>query len=1121
MKKLLVLLGVLVALVAVTVVVVTRSAFLKSVVLPKVGAALNAKVDAESISLSPLSSVEIRKLTVTPNGAETLATVEVARVRYNLMAILGGRMEVQEIFVGTPVVSLIQKADGTSNLDPILKKLSEGSAPSTTTPPAQGKPLQVDLRSLSVENASFTYRATAADGSKTSADVTALNLTIAGIKNGGKGQITVGSGFGFSQLPVGPGAVENRIQGTQKGTFDLEMTQELAPASVSGKLEAGLQQGTGSFKDFQGFGATLSADLAASELRRLALEFAKQGTALGSISARGPLDLAKKEAKLQVDVTAIDRNVLNLVGAGMGMDFLTTRFDSSNVVTMASGGNAISVVGGVTGSRVSVKSGEMVMPALDLKENYDLAVDLAAQTATLKSFGLTTTQGGREILRGSLSQPMQIGWAPNAGALPDARMDVAVTDFRLQDWSALAGTPLQGALNAKANFGVQGGGKDLGYTVAAALTGMSGTFGSNVVKNLGLKADVEGSVASFADAAKRRLILNAKVTDLTGDAAVVKFDRYGIEATTDLSLPEGSVTMNDIQVRMREGSTEGGQVGLKGTWNLVTGAGDINLSARGVNEAGLRPFLQAALGDKQLRSVQLSAELSSRIDPKGESTVKATATMTNLVVRDPSGTVAETPLSAGLNLDASGTQQKLTLRQAGLKLSPTSRAKNEVTLSGDLDFAKTDALKGAFKLTSESLDVTPYVDLFGGGKPAAAPSSTPAPTPTPAPSGPQKEPDAIRLPVELLTFDAQVGKFFLREVAAENFAFGLKVEATRVEVQPLQLTLNGAPIKAGMKLNLGVPGYEYDMNFSAGGVPVKPLANSFVPMLKDRIEGSVVAGAQIKGAGVTGVNLKRTLQGAMNFAVTNANLKLTAGAGQKPGILSILTSLLANTLNIRELKDRPIMEIQAGAKMGDGKIELVDTRARSASLEITTVGSIPIADDLMQSPLGFPLNVSLSRELAERAKLVTAETPTNALYVAIPTIASLKGTLGAPAPDVDKVKAGLLAARGIAGLVGGQTGSAIGGVTDLVGDVAKGKTNAVGNLIQGLGNLLGGKPVATNAAPASGATPAAAGATNAAPASGATPAAAGATNAAPASATETNAPANPVGALLKGLFPKK
>jgi len=1096
MKKLLVFLGIVAVLAVVTFFVVTSSGFLKSFVLPKVGAALNAKVDAESIALRPFSSVEIRKLSVTPNGAETLATAEVARVRYNLFAILGGRMEVEEIFVGTPVVSLVQKADGTSNLDPILKKLSEaGPAPAPGKPPAAGKPIQVDLRSLAVENASFSYRATAADGAKTSADVTALTLKVTGIKNGGKGQIEVGSGFGFVQVPAGAGEVENRIQGTQKGSFDLELTPELAPGGMSGKLEAGLQQGTGNFRDFQGFVATLSADMTVGELRRLALEFTKQGAALGSISAQGPLDLAKKEANLRVDVTAIDRNVLNLVGAGMGMDFLTTRFDSSNQVTMASGGNAISVVGGVTGSRVSVKSGEMVVPALDLKKTYDLAVDLAAQTATLKSFGLTTTQGGREILRGSLSQPMQISWAPNAGALPDARMDVAVTDFRLQDWSALAGTPLQGAVNAKANFGVQGGGKDLGFAVTAGLTGMSGTFGSNVVRNLGLQAALDGSLSSFADAAKRRLVMNAKVTDLTGDAAVVKFDRYGIEAKTDLSLPEGSVTMNDIQVRLREGSAEGGQVGLKGIWNLVSGGGDLNLTAKGVNEAGLRPFLQAALGDKQLRSVHLSADLATRIDPKGESTVKATAVMTNLVVRDPSGTVPESPLAAEVSLDGSGTQQKLMLRQAGLKLSPTARAKNEVTLSGDLDFSKTDALKGAFKLASESLDVTPLVDLFAGGKPAAAPATTPTPTP----DAPQKEPDPIRLPVELLTFEAQVGKFFLREVAAENFVASVRIEATRIEIQPLQLSLNGAPIKAGLKLNLGVTGYEYDMNFTAGGVPVKPLANSFVPMLKDRIEGSIVAGAQIKGAGVTGASLKRTLQGAMNLAVTNANLKLTSAANQKPGILSILTSLLATALNIRELKDRPIMEIQAGAKMGDGKIELVNTRARSASLEITTAGSIPIADDLMQSPLGFPVNVALSRELAERANMVTAETPTNALYVSIPTIASMKGTLGAPSPEVDKVKAGLLAARGIAGLVSGQVGGTIGGVADLVGEAAKGGTNAVGNLIQGLGNLLGGKSP-TNAGAASGA---------------------GTTNTTRAAGSVTNAPSNPVGNLLKGLFPRK
>ncbi len=1103
MKKILVFLGILAALVVVAFFVVTSSGFLKSVVLPRVGAALNAKVDAESIVLRPFSSVEIRKLTVTPNGAETLATVELARVRYNLSAILGGRMEFDEIFVGTPAVSVVQKPDGTSNLDPILKKLAEGSITQPSgTPPASGDPIQLDLRALTVENGSFSYRATAADGAKTSADVSGLAVQVTGLKNGGKGQITVGSVFALSQVASVTGTLENRLQGTQKGTFDLELRPDLAPASLSGKWEAGLQQALGAFAEYQGFVATLTAEMAPTELRRLALEFAKGGTALGSILASGPLDLSKMEAQLQVDVRSIDRNVLNLVGAGMGLDFATTRFDSSNRVTMGSSGNVITVAGSVTGSQVSVKSGEMVMPVLELKTSYDLAVDLAAQTATLKSFALNSSQGGREILRGSLSQPMQVSWSATAGALPDARMQLAVTDLRLQDWSALAGAPMQGTVRAMADLGVQGGGKDLGFAITAALAEMSGTFASNVVKNLGLQAKVDGSFTAFADATRRRLVLDASVTELGGDAAMLKFSRYGMEAKVDLGLPEGAVTMNDIQVRLREGTSEGGQVGLKGKWDLVKGGGELNLSAQGVNEFGLRPFLQAALGDKQLRSVLLSAELGTRIDPNGGSSIKASATVTNLVVRDPAGAVPEYPLAVGLNVDASGTKEKLTLRQAGLKLTPTVRAKNEVGLTGDLDFSKADALKGAFKLTAESLDVTPYYDLFAGGSPTVTPPSTPAPTP--APSGPQTEPDAVKLPVELLTFDVRVGKFFLREVAAENFVMAVKIQGSRIDIEPLQLALNGAPIKGGMKLNLGVVGYEYDFKLSADGVPVKPFANSFVPMLKNRIEGTIQAGADIQGAGLTGVNLRRSLQGGMQMAVTNANLKLTSVGDQKPGVLSILTGLLATALNIRELKDQPIMEVFGVVKMGGGKIDLTEALVRSASLEAGMTGSILIADDLMQSPLGFPVNVALSRPLAERARMVPSDTPTNAVYVPIPVIASLKGTLGAPAADVDKVKAALLAARGIGGLLGGQTGDTIGGVADLVGGVAKGGTNAVGNLIQGIGNLFGGKSAATNAP---------AGAVN-------TPAPRGGernTTAGPA----TNTAAKAVGDLLRGLLPKK
>lgn len=1109
MKKLLILLGSLLALLVVAWFVVTSSGFLKSVVLPRVGDALNARVEAESIALSPFSSVEIRRLTVTPNGAERLAAIEVARVRYNLMAILGGRLEIQEIQVGTPVVSLVRKPDGSSNLDPILRKFSSAPAtPASPQPPASGKPVQLDLQSLRIENASVSYRATAADGTQTSGDVTGLGLAVTGLKNGGKAKVEVTSGLRFEQRTTGGVATNNQLQGALKGAFDLELAADLSPGAAAGRLDASLAEATGLYADLRGLGSVLAIELVPGELKRLGLDFTRQGAALGSLSVRGPLDLAKKEARLSVELSAIDRNILNLVGAGFGLDFATTRFDSVNQVELTAGGQRVSLTGKLTGSRVSVRQGELVLPSLDLQEAHDLSIDLSGQTATIKAFSLSGNQGGREVVRGTLAQPLQVGWAANAPALPDATLQFLLSDLRLADWSALAGTPLQGTAQARAELGVRGGGKDLGFEAAASLTGFSGRFGSNEVRNLGFSATAKGTVAAFAEAARRRLTMTSEVTNLTGTAAVVVFDQYAVSAQADLGLPEGEVVLNDIQVRLRQGTRDGGNLGVKGRWNTVRGAGAITVTAREVNENALRPFLRAALGEKQLRSVQLVADLSAQVDPAAATAIQASADLKNLVVKDPSGTVPESPLAAGVSVDFTGSAQQLSVKKGEVRLTPTARARNVASLTGDLDLSRTNALKGAFKLAAESIDVTPFFDLFAGGASSPAPGTTPPPAqPKPA-SGPGQEPAAITLPVELLTFNATVGKFYLREVAAENVAVGVKIAGSRIEVQPLQVDLNGAPIRGGATFNLGVPGYEYDLKLSADHIPVKPLANSFAPSLKDRIEGSMVAGLQVKGAGITGVNLQKHLVGGMNMAVTNANLKLTSDL-QKGGLLSLLTQLLATALNIRELKDQPIMDVLVLAKMGEGKIELTDATARSASLEVGSTGIIPIAADLMASPLNFPVKVSLSRELAQRAMLVPANTPTNQAYVAIPDIASLKGTLGAPAPDVDKVKAGLLAARGLAGLLGGRAGDTVGGVADLVGGVAKGGTNAVGNLIQGIGGLFGGKTKAEPAQPAAAPSPAAS--TN-------PPAVAGASSSTNAPAPSNAPPANPLGGLIKGLL---
>src|SRR5262245_5059476 len=92
---------------------------LKSVVLPKVSKAANAQVTVESASISLFSSVRLRGLKVQTTGTEPLVTAQEVRLRYSLMDIIKGNINVSEVALESPVVNLVTFPDGTSNLDPI------------------------------------------------------------------------------------------------------------------------------------------------------------------------------------------------------------------------------------------------------------------------------------------------------------------------------------------------------------------------------------------------------------------------------------------------------------------------------------------------------------------------------------------------------------------------------------------------------------------------------------------------------------------------------------------------------------------------------------------------------------------------------------------------------------------------------------------------------------------------------------------------------------------------------------------------------------------------------------------------------------------------------------------
>jgi len=121
---------ILIVLLVVAYFVGTSSAFFRGMILPKVSKAMNAQVTVSDASISPFSHVVLHDLKVQTTGSEPLVTAPEVRLRYSLFDIIGGHINVEEVTLSSPTLTLVQNPDGTSNLDPILQSQKAESKPS-------------------------------------------------------------------------------------------------------------------------------------------------------------------------------------------------------------------------------------------------------------------------------------------------------------------------------------------------------------------------------------------------------------------------------------------------------------------------------------------------------------------------------------------------------------------------------------------------------------------------------------------------------------------------------------------------------------------------------------------------------------------------------------------------------------------------------------------------------------------------------------------------------------------------------------------------------------------------------------------------------------------------------
>ncbi|MEO7298296.1 MAG: hypothetical protein ABI042_06930 [Verrucomicrobiota bacterium] len=1097
--------------------VVTSTGFFKKFILPRVGASMNSTVTVADAKISPFSQVVLKQLTVTPHGKETLLKADELRARYSLMDIIKGKITVHEATLISPVITIFTAADGSSNLDPITKQDEKtGSGKNRKVNSKSERPPNLNIQNVSLQNALVQQTKNLPGGGREFTEISQLNLSMDRLGNGQPGKMTVAANVRMERVPSAgtTNATPGSLQGKLAGAFDYKLTADAQPESAKGNLRLDVSEAKGDMAELAQLGATLNCDLTPSDIRDLSLQFSQGGQALGALRASGPFSFANREGKLKMELSSIDRRVLNLAGASKGIDFNSTIISSTNEISISQKGAAMSINGELSANKLSLtkKADKQTTPTLELRAAYQVSVDETTKSALIQKFDVNGTQNQQKILTGSLSQPMAISWGGSSGAPENATLQLALIDLNLADWKAFASDMApSGKLNTTLNVVSQEAGKRLSLDFVSRMENFSAKFGSNQISNADvelkakaeiadmkkvllsrysaelsqnkqsaltlsgsgtfdleskdadIKAAVQGSLASLfklvvlpeVNATSGTLSFDGQVTqrkdaksvkgnfaltDFSGSYSGSPLDRFGAKFDADLEMNQQNLQIRKLSGEMQQAGQPGGTFDVKGNYNSEKKTGDIEMKLANVNENALRPFLAKSLGEKQLVSISVNGNTTAHLR-ENESSFKGNIDLKNLVVRDPKKSEADAPLAAQVQLDGAMRKDIFDLKQFQVTLSPTARAKNQLNITGQLDLSKTNAMKGKLIVQSDSFDVTPFYDLSAKPPQATAAGDAPSSSPANQPAAQSnEEPKPMKLPVELIVAEIQIAQFYLREIEIKDWRGTAKIEGSRIFLNPFELKLNNARVKVNADLNLGVKGYAYDFSASLDGVPLEPLANSFMPDQKGAYQGTIFANAKFKGEGTTGVNLKRTLSGQANLNFTNANIKIVG-----PKFKKILVPIAA-VLQIPEIAETPINWIDAKLDVREGNIHLENFAAVSASYRGTVRGNIPIAGVLTNSPLNkIPVGFELSKALAEKAPqqlgLANGATSADGQYVKLPNLIMLVGTLGDPQSEFDKKGLTALALQTGAGFIKGDAGK----------------------ILQGLGGILGGNQTKTNA----------------------------------------------------------
>ncbi len=1080
----------------------TSSVFLKSFVLPKVSSAIGSEVSVEDISLSPFSSVTVRGLKVTPKGEAALAEVREFRARFSLFAILGGKIQVDEVTVDGPSIHVIEKADGSGNLATLLKSLPK-SEPETGKSPAP----RLAVRNVSVKGGTVRFERTAPTGERTQAEISGFGVAVDQLVNGQSSKITVGA-EAKAELIGGPQA--GRAAGKLGGTIDVTLDDQLLPTASKGGIRLDLTDMTGGLQSFAGLGLSVDVDFAKDDLKDLALRFSQRGQELARIGLKGALELQKQEARLTYEIRGLDRRILALAGAASGLDLGETKVGATGRFDVLKGGAEYASSGKLQIESLSLAGNGTRTPAVNLSTEYRVLVNPLDKKALVDRLDILGTQAGRELVKGGLDRSMSVSWDKAAPGFRESTFSLKAGPIDLSQWRAMlpsnaptalvstdfkvtsdqAGKLLRFALNTKldqltasvgsarvrdaqASILVTGTVADFtavvveGYQVDVRmgrdqLLGLNGVADWNLdTAQGGAQLSVEGQLppllglypmegvnlssggakvsATFTQRSTGSAAdVNVSLANLGGTLGTIVLKDYQVTFGLAAAIRGEEVDVQRVSLASQSGFVQGGSFMARGKYNLVREAGTIEFNTVGVNESALGPFLAPSLAPSKVTSVALDIQGKADVALTGSSALTAAVKLSNLVVDDPTGRTPKTPIQLGIDIDVTSNGVRTEVRKFLVDLGATERATNRLEIAGLIDLGTNQPAPTALTVRSTGLDFTPLYNLVAGATNAPATAQPPVQKPDAG----NVEPAPVHLPIRDATLTLDIARVFLREIDVAGLKGTARASNDVVSLDGFGLTLNGAPVRAKARANLAVPGYQYDVDFAADRVPLGPLANSFVPVLNNAAQGEAGAALQVRGAGLTGASLRRNLNGFATMEATNAQIRIPNRPIPVPKLVTTLIPILPSEIN-----PTFVLSLIGKSAVLSEPIRIVEAHALMGQGGVILTNT-RVANSAFVATVGGDIQFADNLTNSTLNLPVALAFASNGQMPEPRKVGRVAGTIG-----VEKFEKDLV---GIAAVVGAVSIPGVGNVGDLGAKGVEKLNQATGGAVQKIGNAVGG-----------------------------------------------------------------